>query len=239
MVADVVEQIVRAGASIAACYMFASLFPSIREVQREKTTGTLQLLPILSMFANCVGWGLYGVLRKDYFPLVVTNVVGAGFSLFYTVAYYQNSSAQHSVLKKILATYAALLVLVLYPVYSYEPQQDVQDHVGYMAVGISAIMFGSPLVVVKEVIQTRNTDTMPFALIAAGAMNCLLWLIYGFILADWFVIAPNLVNLFLGVIQLMLFVIFPAGKGYDKVDAEKKQEQGPSKEVELQVANTA
>ncbi|KAF1325155.1 3-like protein, partial [Globisporangium splendens] len=236
MVAEVVVQLVRAGASLAACAMFASLLPAVRAAQRTGATGALALLPILSMFANCIGWGLYGVLRRDYFPLVVTNVVGVGFSLFYTVAFYQITNARGAVLKKILVTYAALLAFVLYPVYSDEPAQDVQDHVGYMAVGIAAIMFASPLAVVREVIATRNAAIMPFTLIAAGVLNCLLWLTYGLILADSFVIAPNLVNLILGVTQLMLFFVFPKDQKYDKVDADKKEKQAAeSVEIELEL----
>jgi solute carrier family 50 protein (sugar transporter) len=216
--------------------MFASLLPTVRAAQRAKATGALALLPFLSMFANCVGWGLYGVLRRDFFPLVVTNVVGVVLSLFYTVAFYRISSARGAVLKKILATCAVLLALVLYPVCSDEPAQDVQDHVGYVAVGIAAIMFASPLTVVKEVIATRNAAIMPFTLITAGVVNCLLWLIYGLILADSFVIAPNLVNCFLGLTQLMLFCVFPKDQKYDKVDDDKKEKQAAeSVEIEIEL----
>lgn len=238
MVAEVLVQLVRACASLAACYMFASLYPEIRQVQRDKATGTAQLLPILSMLANCICWGLYGVIRKDYFPLVGTNVVGVGFSLFYTIAYYQNAGVQqHVVRNKVLVTTAALAVLVLYALVSSEPQQVVQDHVGYVAMGVCAVMFGSPLATVREVIATKNTELMPFPLIIAGFVNCLLWLLYGLILEDSFVIAPNLVNLFLGALQLLLLAVYKKGKGYDKVDPKKEEDQPPSTEIELKVTS--
>lgn len=239
MVSEALIQLVRACASLAACYMFASLYPEIRQVQRDKATGAMQLLPILSMLANCICWGLYGVIRKDYFPLVATNIVGVGFSLFYTVAYYQNTTTQkRKVRNKICVTTAALALLVLYAFASDEPQQDVQDHVGYVAMGVCAVMFGSPLATVREVIATKNAELMPFPLIIAGFVNCLLWLLYGLILEDSFVIAPNLVNIFLGALQLLLLAVYSKkGKGYDKMDLKKEEDQVPSTEIELKVTS--
>lgn len=224
MVAQALVQLVRACASLAACYMFASLYPEIRRVQRTKTTGVLQLLPILAMLANCVCWGLYGLLRADYFPLVATNVVGVGFSLFYTAVYYQNAPEPRIVLRKTVATAVALALLTLYALASTQPAAMVQNNVGYVAMGVCAIMFGAPLLTVREVLATKNTAVMPFSLIVAGFVNCLLWLLYGLILEDAFVIAPNLVNLFLGALQLALFAVFPqsAAFKYDKVGAKRR-----------------
>lgn len=241
MVADVVVQLVRAGASLAAVYMFASLVPDIRAVQRAGTTGALPLLPLLAMAANCACWGLYGVLRRDFFPLTATNAVGLAFALFYLVVYQRHAPSPRSVLLKSAATAAGIALLTLYALASPEPAQAVQEHVGYAAMAVCAVMFASPLAKLREVLATRNAALMPFALIVAGFVNSLLWLLYGLILEDAFVIAPNLVNLFLGALQLALIAAFTkpsaTGGGYDKVDAaKKKSEDTPSTETDLKIA---
>ncbi|TYZ60510.1 hypothetical protein PybrP1_009288 [[Pythium] brassicae (nom. inval.)] len=238
MVAEVAVQLVRAGASLAACYMFASLMPDIRAVQRAGSTGNLQLLPLLAMAANCACWGLYGVLRRDFFPLMATNAVGLGFALFYVAVYYRHSPSPRAVMLKCAATVTALALLTLYALASPEPQSVVQDHVGYASMAVCAVMFASPLAKVREVLATRNASLMPFALVAAGFVNSLLWLLYGLILDDSFVITPNLVNLFLGALQLALFAALakPSG-GFDKVDAAKKNED-PSSEITVKVTNS-
>eukprot|EP00644_Phytophthora_capsici_P003187 jgi/Phyca11/561629/estExt2_Genewise1.C_PHYCAscaffold_70520 len=162
-------------------------------------------LPVLSMVGNCVAWGLYGLLIGDYFPLVATNIVGMILSLFYLVVYYRYETHKCSLLLEILATAIVLVGLVLYPFVAASEgvkQETIEDIVGYVTVAISAVMFGSPLVLVKRVIQERNTELLPLTMIVAGAVNCLLWLAYGLLLENSFVVVPNAANLLLGVVQL-------------------------------------
>ncbi|RLN97921.1 hypothetical protein BBJ28_00020462 [Nothophytophthora sp. Chile5] len=175
-------------------------------------------LPVLSMVANCVAWGLYGLLIGDYFPLVATNIVGVSLSLFYLVVYYRHASNQARLLLHILVTTLLLSLLVAYPVvadYAGEQPEEVHDLVGFVTVAISAVMFGSPLVLVHKVLQDRNTELLPLAMIVAGVVNCSLWLAYGLLIGDSFVVVPNAANLLLGVVQLALFGIFPRNKTYD------------------------
>ncbi|KAG1694347.1 hypothetical protein DVH05_005037 [Phytophthora capsici] len=214
--------ILRVCASLAAIALFASLLPDIRVVYRQKSTASMpSALPVLSMVGNCVAWGLYGLLIGDYFPLVATNIVGMILSLFYLVVYYRYETHKCSLLLEILATAIVLVGLVLYPFVAASEgvkQETIEDIVGYVTVAISAVMFGSPLVLVKRVIQERNTELLPLTMIVAGAVNCLLWLAYGLLLENSFVVVPNAANLLLGVVQLGLFCIFPRGKNYDTVD---------------------
>lgn len=211
----------RVCASLAACVLFASLLPAIRTVQREKSTATMpSALPVLSMVANCVAWGLYGLLIDDLFPLVATNAVGLSLSLFYLVVYYKNASNKGVLREEILVTVVLMLLLIAYPFgaeYMGAKRTDVQDVVGVATIAISSVMFGSPLVLVKRVIQERNTELLPLAMIVAGAVNCALWLAYGLLQGDVFVIVPNAANLLLGAVQLGLFCVFPRG-AYDSVE---------------------
>ncbi|TMW55218.1 hypothetical protein Poli38472_013109 [Pythium oligandrum] len=234
VVPDVVVQTIKASASIAGCYLFASLYPEIRQVRINRATGTMLLLPLLSMFGNCVLWTLYGFLIQAYFPMVATNVVGLGFSSFYMAVYYQFTPDRRRVRRQLLATFLALFVVSMYPVFSYEPRKVVQQHIGYLAITVCAVMFGSPLVVVKQVIVTKKTDLLPFGMIVAGFINSSLWLTYGLCIQDAIVTLPNLLNLCLGAVQLVLFCVFPRGKGYDKVTATTSPDNDV---VEVKVSN--
>ncbi|GMF66644.1 unnamed protein product [Phytophthora fragariaefolia] len=179
-------------------------------------------LPILSMVGNCVAWGLYGLLIEDYFPLVATNIVGLTFSLFYLVVYYRHEANKGSLRLEILATALVLAGLVAYPFVAVAEgveEETAQDIVGFLTVAISAVMFGSPLVLVKRVIEERNTELLPLTMIVAGAVNCVLWLAYGLLRADSFVVVPNAANLLLGAVQLALFCVFPRGGCYDTVES--------------------
>ncbi|KAL4146584.1 hypothetical protein PRNP1_012448 [Phytophthora ramorum] len=116
MAESLLVTIVRVCASLAACGLFASLLPAVRVVHQQKSTASMpSVLPVLSMVANCVAWGLYGLLIGDYFPLVATNIVGLAFSLFYLVVYYRHEPNKGSLRLEILATMLLLAGLVLYP----------------------------------------------------------------------------------------------------------------------------
>lgn len=226
---DALVLAVRSCASLASCYMFASLLPEIRRVRAKRDARDMGLLPILSMLGNCVSWALYGLLLRDYFPLVATNAVGLGFACFYLVVYHQCTPAElrPTLHKHIGMTLSLLLALVLYALTATEESfEAVRDRVGVVSILVSFVMVGSPLVAVREVLRTKNTDVLPFALIAAATLNSTLWLSYGIILANAVVIAPNVVNISLGAFQLSLFVVFRKGKGYATLDKEKAVASG-------------
>ncbi|CAI5732155.1 unnamed protein product [Hyaloperonospora brassicae] len=213
--------LVRILATLTACLLFASLLPAIRVVHRQQSTASMpSALPILSMVANCVSWGLYGLLIHDYVPLVATNAVGQVLSLFYLVVYYYYETNKCRLSLEILAMTIVLALLVLFPfVAAHEGMsaESVEAIIGSFSVAVSAVMFGSPLILVKKVVQERNTDYLPLTMISAGAVTCVLWLLYGLLLGDAFVIVPNAANFFISVVQLVLFCIYPRGAEYNTI----------------------
>ncbi|KAL7691056.1 putative SWEET sugar transporter [Plasmopara halstedii] len=214
--------VIQTCASLAACSLFASLIPDIRVVHQQKSTDSMpSSLPVLSMMANCVAWGLYGLLIDDYFPLVATNLIGLAFSLCYLIVYYQNEKYKKRLRLEIFVTILVLLGLISYPsVAGFEGvnERTIQDVVGFVTIIVSMVMFGSPLVLVKRVIQERSTELLPLTMVIAGAVNCVLWLAYGLLLDNLFVVVPNAANLLLGIMQLMLFCIYPRSRTYDSVE---------------------
>ncbi|KAL7691058.1 putative SWEET sugar transporter [Plasmopara halstedii] len=192
--------VIQTCASLAACSLFASLIPDIRVVHQQKSTDSMpSSLPVLSMMANCVAWGLYGLLIDDYFPLVATNLIGLAFSLCYLIVYYQNEKYKKRLRLEIFVTILVLLGLISYPsVAGFEGvnERTIQD----------------------RVIQERSTELLPLTMVIAGAVNCVLWLAYGLLLDNLFVVVPNAANLLLGIMQLMLFCIYPRSRTYDSVE---------------------
>lgn len=220
--------LVRACASIAGCYLCASLLPEIKQVRKTQTTlgKSVQLLPILSMFVNCVLWSLYGLLANEWFPLVTTNVVGVGLSTYYALVFHRYSPVhlRRTVGHYIVGTLIGLSFVLCYPVFSTKPQKVIQKHIGYLAITACAVMFGSPLAVLREVCVKQSTDILPFRMIVAGVINSSLWGIYGLILNDIVLIVPNAVNLALGCTQLSLFCIYPSTKtSYDKIQIQQDE----------------
>ncbi|KAF2312170.1 hypothetical protein GH714_028365 [Hevea brasiliensis] len=66
-------------------------------------------------------------------------------------------------------------------------------------------MYGSPLVVMKQVIQTKSVEFMPFYLSFFSFLASSLWLAYGLFSRDIFLASPNLLGTPLGILQLVLY----------------------------------
>lgn len=229
----------RACASLASCYLFASLLPEMRRAQAKRDVGAMPVLPILSMLANCVSWGLYGLLLRDYFPLVATNAVGLALSAFYLVVYYRCTAVKATLRKQVALTLLLLLALVLLVATSSDATRPgVQAAVGYISIALAAVMVGSPLVAVKQVLQTRSAEALPLLMIAAGAVNSALWLAYGVVLNDVVVIAPNVLNLAIGVFQLALVCTFRKRGDYAALDKQQVAQASSHAGVEEAAVST-
>ncbi|POM60027.1 hypothetical protein PHPALM_31164 [Phytophthora palmivora] len=80
--------------------------------------------------------------------------------------------------------------------------------VGIIAVASSLALYASPLAAIKVVLQTRSSASLPFAMILAGAINNLLWVVYGFLVFDLFLLVPASVNAALGLVQVALYGVY-------------------------------
>ena len=61
-----------------------------------------------------------------------------------------------------------------------------------------------------HIFKTRSTDTLSFALCFTNFSAACLWSLYGSMIHDYFIAAPNMVGSVLGFAQVALFVKFPA-----------------------------
>lgn len=210
MVASALTTAIEIAATVASCYLYLSLVPELRRVHSERSIVSLPFLPIISMFGMCACIVIYGYLIENYFPLMGTNAVGMLISTGYIVLYAKHAAdARAFILRCFGFTVLALLMLVSYCLWSPSSGSSLETQVGCVCVTCAALLFGSPLVVVKQVIKHKNSVFLPATMVIAGMLNSLLWAVYGVILGNLFVSVPNFVNLVLGLMQLALILLFP------------------------------
>ena len=94
-----------------------------------------------------------------------------------------------------------------------------QTSLGYLGCAVVVAMFSGPLMVIKEVIDTKSTKNLPFPMAIATVVNCSLWLGFGLLVIDdpfvWF---PNVLGLGSGIAQLALFAKYGFHTEADKKD---------------------
>ncbi|CAN6569569.1 unnamed protein product [Malus baccata var. baccata] len=93
----------------------------------------------------------------------------------------------------------------------FHDHQHRKVFVGSVAIVASVSMYASPLVVVKQVILTKNVEYMPFYVSLFSFISSSLWMAYGLLSHDIFVASPNLVGTPLSILQLVLYCKYRKG----------------------------
>ncbi|KAH7557754.1 hypothetical protein JRO89_XS11G0213900 [Xanthoceras sorbifolium] len=110
--------------------------------------------------------------------------------------------------------------------------------VGTVGLVAAVTMYGSPLVVVRQVIRTKSVEFMPFYLSLFSFISSSLWMIYGLLSHDMFLASPNIAAAPLGLLQLIVYCKYRK-RGImeepNKWDIEKKEEK--SKQLQLVTDN--
>ncbi|KAI6226491.1 Sugar transporter SWEET [Aphelenchoides fujianensis] len=61
-----------------------------------------------------------------------------------------------------------------------------------------------------QVIRTKSTESLPFALCAGNMAVSLQWVLYGILVDDFYMKVPNSIAVLISAVQLSLFVIYPS-----------------------------
>jgi solute carrier family 50 protein (sugar transporter) len=165
---------------------------------------------------------LYGYVTNDIFPLLATYAIGDLLSIFYVSFFYYWSTEKRYALKICAVSFTVNVIMAIYAVMGYH----LQDHelviniVGTTAIAASVFFYASPLTTIRKVIRTKNAASIPFEMLLVGALNNILWIIYGTLIHDMLLISPSIISVSLASTQLILYAIYrPRGKNTHNLQA--------------------
>ncbi|KAG6389843.1 hypothetical protein SASPL_151317 [Salvia splendens] len=130
--------------------------------------------------------------------------------------------------------------VVLLSAFAFHDHHHRKAFVGSIGLVASVAMYGSPLVAMKKVIQTKSVEFMPFYLSLFSFLASSLWMAYGLLSHDLFLASPNLVGSPLGILQLILYCIYRkrgSVKQPQKWDLKTPSEKS-EQHLEVKEANT-
>uniref|UniRef100_K3WZZ2 Sugar transporter SWEET1 n=1 Tax=Globisporangium ultimum (strain ATCC 200006 / CBS 805.95 / DAOM BR144) TaxID=431595 RepID=K3WZZ2_GLOUD len=206
------EIVVKVLASTSAVYMCFSPAPTMLRIHRQKTTGSMPVLPLVTQWSYNHIWMLYGYIAREYFPLVATYAVGSVLSIGFLIIYYSSASIdQRAEISRLVA--ATLLFNMLASVYaftgsSWQPHDQVAQVVGAIAIACGFLLYASPLATISRVVRTKSTASVPIAMVSVGAISNAIWIVYGVLQHDLIIVIPTVVNTALCIVQLILFIVY-------------------------------
>ncbi|TMW68856.1 hypothetical protein Poli38472_001012 [Pythium oligandrum] len=214
MVSEAAADTVNVLATIATACIFLSMVPEhVIAIYRSKSTASTNFYPLLAMFAQCIGWVLYGWASDALFPVSAVNGFGAIMAIVFWVVFLKfEKENRKRYIAYIIATVVLMVALTLYAFLSPQSKSDVADVIGYIANAGAIILFASPMFALTRVVREKCSDILSLGMAASGCVNGYLWTAYGVIQSDNYVLVPNCISATLCVIQLIFIVIFPRSK---------------------------
>ncbi|XP_042002538.1 bidirectional sugar transporter SWEET3-like [Salvia splendens] len=184
------------------------------KVIRKKSTEEYSCMPYIMALLNCFLYTRYGLPVASYkwenFPVVTINGLGIFLELSFILIYFYYASTDGK--KKVAMMTLPVLLLscsvVLISTFVFHDHHHRKAFVGSVGLVAWVAMYGSPLVVVRKVIQTKSVEFMPFYLSLFSFLASSLWMAYGLLSHDLFLASPNLVGSPLGILQLFLYCIY-------------------------------
>lgn len=213
MVHTTVLLVLNVATTISSVLLFVSPWRECRHMITAKSTGSQSLLPLIMLFFNCFLWTMYGFLIDSIFPVIVVNGFGCLTCAFFSAIYYRWSTKRAMLLKTFAVVGSFLLVMLAYTVLgvhgvTHQSHAQVQKVLGFVAVAVNIAVYASPLDTIKTVVKTRSAASMPASLCVMNGINGSLWVTFGAVIGDMFMLTSNVIGVALSAVQVALIVKF-------------------------------
>lgn len=193
--------------------LFLTGFEICWRIRNQGTTDGISSGPFHMGFISGQLWLQYGLLRNDKTVIYVNTVATLLYS--YYLLYYFVMAPYAT--KKRCIRFVSLEVLFLMGVhycihYHGLPAEIVRSRLGLCCVIFNIITVAAPLETLREVLRTRCTETMPLPLCFFTLLVTMEWLLYGILIDDIYIKAPNAIASVIAIAQLLPFLYFPRSK---------------------------
>ena len=186
----------------------------ILKIFQTKQTKNVSPTPFLAMIMSCTLWIYYSYLIKDSVVLI-TNCTGliCGSLYFAIFCLYTTELSRRKYIGKLITVLAFLFAIFIECpwIFSIHPE-EYKEFVVYACWLTTFILMSSPLASMGKVISDKNTKSMSLIMSIGMTTNGLTWALYAYFIkqADLLMFVPNAAGAIAGLIQLLLFCIYPS-----------------------------
>ncbi|OAY42339.1 bidirectional sugar transporter SWEET16 [Manihot esculenta] len=229
--------------NIISFFVFTSPIKTFWEVVKKKSTGDYEVFPYITTCLGTSLWTFYGLLKPGGLLVVTVNGAGAFFQFIYVTIFliYAPKDKKVRAAKLVgLLNFGFLGAVIAVTLLAMHGKLRL-TFVGLICVGMTTIVYGSPLSVMKTVIKTRSVEYMPFLLSFSLFLNASIWLIYAAVVRDYYMTIPSVLGVVLGIVQFILYAIYSkqpkSTKSTDEMQA-KGSDNVVKGDLEMQVGNS-
>ncbi|KAG6800640.1 sugar transporter SWEET1 [Apis mellifera caucasica] len=214
------KELVASCASICTMGQMLSGTLICKDIYQKGSSEGFDSMPFLGGVGMCILMLQYAWILKDI-AMINVNVFGLLTNMAYMAVFYYYSPHTKDILALIGKATTFVMVFLAYA--QVESPEKIEFRFGLIVTVLLLLLVAFPLVHLRKIIETKNTDILPFPIIFMGTIVTFLWLLYGLIINNVFIIFQNSVAFVLSLAQLSLFVIYPS-KSKNKESTQKKAE---------------
>ncbi|ETM37361.1 hypothetical protein L914_16087 [Phytophthora nicotianae] len=201
---------------LAGCsYLVMLTSPSLNiyRVYKAKSVDVQSIFPLVSLLANSHIWMMYGYLAKIYFPVFSCFLLGDFAAVVYLTIYYRYSNNRGYVVRSIATTIVIIAILSVYAIvgglgYTYQSRHSVSTVLGFFADVASLCLYCAPMEKLFQVLKHKSAVFINLPMVLAGYANNMIWLTYGSLIQNWFMISINIFFFSMSTFTLVLYHIY-------------------------------
>jgi len=206
-------------ASVVTIAQFFSGAVICKDIHKNKSTAGISSMPFIGGLVIGVLMLKYSAMLEDT-AMFVVNLSAIVLNVVYSAFYYAYSEDKSSEVHKPLV-YGSALIAVLLGYAGWEDPALIEYRFGFIVTVLMLILMGSPLIELNDIIAKQDASSIPFPIIFTGAIVSFLWLLYGIILLNDFMIVQNALGFVLCIVQLILCWKYPKKTASTEDDKKK------------------
>jgi solute carrier family 50 protein (sugar transporter) len=188
--------------------LFLSQIPSIRRMAREGDAAPYPKTPNLLLLGNCLLWSGCAIFVQKRGDLLAVNAIGAAFTTTFAILFYKYTK-DHASQRRQFWLVAGLYIgtAVLFAALFLMPFDIPEATAGGMAKTVAVVcntaMFGGTIRAVLTAVKQLDSSRVPTLLTITCLLCAAVWGLFGVVIDDWFVVAPNAAGVIISGAQLI------------------------------------
>ena len=181
---------------VVSFIVILSPLPSVIEGLKKNNLKSLSSSYLTCAVVNSILWGIYGI-KLNEFAMYMTNIFSSTVFMFYLCCLLIINDQAIRIIP-----YALGSSLMSYLIYLFIEKEIV----GLIAFLISSIWMITSIEKMREALLERNSKFINLPVILSSMIGNFIWIIYGSMLRNFFIIFPNTLGLILYCFNIFIYL---------------------------------
>ena len=217
MINDLEDAVGWIGCGVTTCFYLPQLLPFYKVIQKKINFEDAPGFFISLCYSNCFLWMIYGdMIYSD--PVRTTNMIASLICLVAMIIYIIYEAKKY-LLDSILNF--LIIFMVSWSVFKYLSIEIDDDRVVGCLANCSSIIVNLYFsYIIYKVIKEKNYLLIYFNTTAIYFVSSLLWLSYGIITKDYYMVLPNIIGTIISLIEIIIYINYQRKYPISTVESE-------------------